>query len=55
LSFIVSAIPFYFFLKCGLFIWLYHPTTMGASVIYCSLIRPNLRKFMEDGVEKKNE
>ncbi|GMI60883.1 hypothetical protein ScalyP_jg6007 [Parmales sp. scaly parma] len=54
-AFIVGAIPFYFFLKCALFIWLYHPSTQGASTLYCKLIRPNLLQFMDSNVEKKSD
>ena len=31
---ILSFIPFYFFLKCGFLIYLFHPQTLGATTVY---------------------
>ena len=31
---ILSFIPFYFFLKVGFMVWLFHPKTMGALWLY---------------------
>ncbi|GMH87048.1 hypothetical protein TL16_g10733, partial [Triparma laevis f. inornata] len=38
-GFIVSWIPFYFFIKLAFLVWLYHPNTMGAVVVYTQVIR----------------
>ena len=37
---ILSFIPFYFFLKCGFLIYLFHPSTLGATTVYNNFILP---------------
>ena len=39
-SIIVSYFPFYWLLKCAIFIYLYSPITMGAQKLYYNVIRP---------------
>merc|ERR1719330_2041325 len=39
-GFLTDFIPFYFFLKVGFFIWLYHPKFMGAGLVYTQAIQP---------------
>ncbi|VEU39282.1 unnamed protein product [Pseudo-nitzschia multistriata] len=46
-SFLSSTIPMYYFIKIGLVVWLYHPKTTGAQIIYSSGVRPYLMPMME--------
>jgi len=53
-SFLVSWIPFYFFIKIGFFVWLYHPKFLGAGIIYSQALRPILLPYLgKEEVEKK--
>ncbi|KAG7367066.1 TB2/DP1, HVA22 family protein [Nitzschia inconspicua] len=40
--FIVTHVKFYYLIKCGIVIYLFHPKTVGAEVIYSSVVRPHL-------------
>jgi receptor expression-enhancing protein 5/6 len=42
---ILQFIPFYYFLKLGFLVYLFHPQTMGASTIYEKFILPNVQKY----------
>jgi receptor expression-enhancing protein 5/6 len=46
-GFIVLWIPMYFFLKTGLIVWLYHPSTKGAEIIYNQVVRPYILPYLE--------
>uniref|UniRef100_A0A7R9VWU9 Protein YOP1 n=1 Tax=Pseudictyota dubia TaxID=2749911 RepID=A0A7R9VWU9_9STRA len=46
-SFLVTWIPLYFVLKIAFFIWLWHPKTLGAGVIYTQALRPLLMPYLE--------
>ena len=39
-GFILSFIPFYFFLKMAFLIWCMHPATQGATIVYNNYILP---------------
>jgi receptor expression-enhancing protein 5/6 len=39
-GFILSFIPFYFFLKMAFLIWCMHPSTQGATIVYNNYILP---------------
>ena len=52
-SIILHFIPFYFFIKMSFLIWLYHPSTMGATTIYDSYIKDNGK--IVDGMLKEGE
>ncbi|GMI39662.1 hypothetical protein TrCOL_g10461 [Triparma columacea] len=54
-SILVSWIPFYFFIKLTFLIWLYHPSTLGAVVVYTSVIRPYVLPYMGTETEKKKD
>mmetsp|Transcript_11518 Transcript_11518/g.8424 ORF Transcript_11518/g.8424 Transcript_11518/m.8424 type:complete len:110 (+) Transcript_11518:136-465(+) len=41
-SVLLSLIPFYYYIKLGLFVWMMSPQTNGATVIYKSALRPIL-------------
>eukprot|EP00980_Cylindrotheca_fusiformis_P026553 scaffold16396_cov140-Cylindrotheca_fusiformis.AAC.14 len=42
--FIFKNIPYYFSAKMGVYLWLVHPDTNGARVVFNQLIRPTLEK-----------
>lgn len=44
---LVSLIPFYFWIKIGLIVYMYHPSTRGAQMIYQQALRPLLVPYME--------
>ena len=46
-AFIVSYIPMYYGLKIGLVIWLYHPKTTGAELVYNQVVRPYILPYLE--------
>jgi len=47
-SFLVGGIPLYFVWKLGFFVWLWHPKTMGAGVVYTQAVRPFLLPYLEE-------
>jgi receptor expression-enhancing protein 5/6 len=44
---VTYMIPFYFYLKGGIILWMYHPTTRGAETMYTQLLRPVLLPYLE--------
>ena len=42
---ILQFIPFYYFLKLGFLVYLFHPSTMGATTVYNNFILPNVQKY----------
>jgi receptor expression-enhancing protein 5/6 len=52
LSFLVTWIPFYFLIKLAFLVWLYHPTTSGAVVVYSSVVRPYVLPVLGEGEKK---
>jgi len=46
-DFLVDFIPFYFFIKVGFFVWLYHPKFLGAGLVYSSAIKPFVIPYVE--------
>ena len=44
-GFILTFIPFYYFLKLIFMVWLFHPATTGATVIYNVYILPNMKQY----------
>ena len=39
---ILQFIPFYYFLKLGFLVYLFHPSTLGATVVYEKFVLPNV-------------
>ena len=39
-GFILSFIPFYYVLKVSSLIWLFHPSTQGATYVYYNFVQP---------------
>ena len=50
-GFILAFIPFYFFLKLCFLIFLMHPSTKGATMVYNTYILPGMNE-MEGHIEK---
>ena len=50
-GFILSFIPFYFFLKLCFLIFLMHPSTQGATMVYNTYILPTVQD-MEGSIQK---
>ena len=44
---LLNVIPFYFFIKIGIIVYMYHPSTKGALFIYKSALRPLLLPYMD--------
>ena len=40
---ILQIIPFYYFLKLGFLVYLFHPQTEGALTVYRNVIRPKIQ------------
>jgi receptor expression-enhancing protein 5/6 len=56
MGFLVVLIPFYFWLKIAIIIWMYYPATRGAQVIYEQALRPLLLPYLDmDKPTKKSE
>ena len=51
---ILSFIPFYFFLKVGFMVWLFHPKTMGALWLYNNYLQAYVKQYRAqvEGLEK---
>lgn len=43
-GFILECIPFFSLIKLCVFIFMFHPSTLGATAIYSSVLRPFLLK-----------
>ena len=44
-GFILTFIPFYFFLKLIFLVWLFHPASLGATTVYNHYILPNMKQY----------
>mmetsp|Transcript_15988 Transcript_15988/g.49473 ORF Transcript_15988/g.49473 Transcript_15988/m.49473 type:complete len:157 (-) Transcript_15988:82-552(-) len=40
LDFVLGFLPFYFYLKLALLVWLFSPTTKGAAIVYDKVVKP---------------
>merc|ERR1719443_2875358 len=45
---ILQIIPFYYFLKLGFLVYLFHPQTEGALTVYRSVIRPKIQQYQAE-------
>jgi receptor expression-enhancing protein 5/6 len=53
---VVVMIPFYYFIKIAITVWMYYPSTMGAKIIYEQGLRPLLLPYLgEAAPTKKSE
>lgn len=54
-GFILSFIPFYYFLKVGFLVWCMHPATQGSTIIYDTYILPTYSQYEGQiaGLEKQ--
>lgn len=41
---ILRFIPFYYFLKLGFLVYLFHPSTLGATTVYNNFILPKMKE-----------
>ena len=41
---ILKFIPFYYFLKLGFLVYLFHPSTLGATTVYNNVILPKMKE-----------
>jgi receptor expression-enhancing protein 5/6 len=54
-AFVVNLIPFYFWIKIAMVIWMWHPNTHGAQTIYQQGLRPLLVPYMDAVGGKSNK
>jgi receptor expression-enhancing protein 5/6 len=52
LPFLIQYVKFYYLIKCAVIIWLFHPKTSGAQVIYSSAVRPYILPLMSGSTIK---
>ena len=52
---ILRFIPFYYFLKLGFLIYLFHPSTLGATYVYNSIISPRIKVYEKSIEELENK
>jgi len=58
INFVFSFIPFLSLVKIGFYVYLFHPKTKGALVIYKSFLRPMLSKYqdkIDENIKKVGE
>jgi receptor expression-enhancing protein 5/6 len=53
--FIVDYVPMYYANKVGVIVWLYHPKTTGAEVIYNQIVRKYILPYLEMTKTTKKE
>ena len=54
-GFILTFIPFYFFLKLIFLVWLFHPVSCGATTIYNLYILPNMKQYEKHIIRVEEE
>lgn len=42
---ILQFIPFYYFLKVGFLVYLFHPSTLGATTVYNNFLLPYINQY----------
>jgi receptor expression-enhancing protein 5/6 len=52
---LTTFIPFYFYIKIGFFLWLYHPKFMGAQLVYNDIVRPLLLPYLDMAKPEKKD
>ena len=58
-GFILTIIPFYFFMKLLFLVWLMHPSSQGATTVYNNFVLPYMKQYegkikqLEDGIAAK--
>ena len=48
-------IPMYYYNKAFLIVWLYHPQSSGAEIVYNQVVRKHILPHMETAKAKKSE
>ena len=54
LDFILSFLPFYFYLKLTLLVWLFSPTTKGSAIVYEKAVKPYVFPLLVGPNEKSD-
>ena len=54
-GFILAFVPFYYVLKIGFLIWMFHPATQGAIVMYDNFVLPYFKKYEGDIINFQKE
>ena len=54
---VLKLIPFYYVLKVGMLIWMFHPSTQGAITLYDNFVLPFVKQYegQIDEIAKKAE
>eukprot|EP01031_Cornospumella_fuschlensis_P032873 gene32873-39752_t len=59
LDFMISSVPFFFLIKAAMLVYLYHPQTQGARLVYDNVVKvyvvPHLLGAEEDVVKEKKQ
>ena len=45
---ILSFIPFYYVMKVAMLIWMFHPSSQGATTLYNNFILPFYKQYEDD-------
>ena len=53
--FVVEYVPMYYACKVAIIVWLYHPKTTGAEVVYTQIIKPYILPLLESTKTTKTE
>ena len=48
LDFLLSFVPFYFYLKLTLLVWLFYPQTKGALLVCDKILKPHVLPHLKD-------
>jgi len=52
---ILQFIPFYYFLKVGFLVYLFHPSTLGATSVYNTVLLPHIKAYESRIAEVERE
>lgn len=52
---ILQFIPFYFFLKLGFLVYLFHPATLGATSVFNEYVLPYVRQYEDKILEAEKQ
>jgi len=47
LDFFLSFVPFYFYLKLTLLVWLFYPQTKGAAIVFDKILKPHVLPLLK--------
>ena len=52
---LISFIPFYYLGKCAFLVWCYHPNSLGAMIVYQSVLKPYIVPLVMSEDAKKSD